>query len=356
MARPAPGGRTGATPARRQAGLARRRRSSGKIEVFRPQNDTDAAPRSAAHRPNLYALLPFRPIRAVWLFALLAGAVTLSGCGVLWSRHKVARLPQIPLKSATLQQLVAQLDHEATSIHTLDAKVLLMASTGGPRSGTVTEYKDIVAYLLVRKPAYIRLLGQFSIFGTVFDMASNGQTFRLSIPPKNQFFVGHNDVIPEHVKNPLEKLRPQVILDALLINPILPGQQVAAMNDFSVARAQYTMLVLSPGADGVAHVVRKIVFSRYDLEPKEEVVYEANGSVATDVQFGEFVPVEGIPFPAQIVIHRPLDEYSIRMLVQHITFNRPLSPEQFVLRPPAGSKIIHLSANGPAAAAVQGGR
>lgn len=301
-------------------------------------------------------LLAFRPIRVLWLLPLLAGVMALTGCGVLWSRHKVARLPQIPLKSATLQQLVARLDDEANGIHTVDAKLLLMASTGGPRSGAVTEYHDIVAYLLVRKPAYIRLLGQFSIFGTVFDMVSNGQTFELSIPPKNQFFVGHNDVVPQHVKNPLEKLRPQVILDALLINPIRPGQQVAAMNDFSEARAQYTLLVLSPGNGGIDHVVRKIIFSRYDLQPREEVIYQPDGAVATDVQFGEFVPVQGIPFPSQIVIRRPQDEYSIRMLMQRVTFNRPLQPSQFTMQPPPGSHIIHLSANPGAMEAAQGRR
>ncbi len=283
--------------------------------------------------------------------------MALGGCGVFWSRHRVARLPQIPLKSATLSQLVQRVNDLANRIQTLDAKLLLVASTGGPRSGSVIEYKDIVAYLLVRKPADIRLLGQFSIFGTVFDMVSNGQTFQLSIPPKNEFFLGHNNVIPKHVKNPLEKLRPQVILDALLINPILPGQQVAAMNDQSELRAQYTLLVLAPGANSVDRLVRKVVFSRYDLEPREEVIYEPSGAVATVVQFGEFVPVQGIPFPSQIVIRRPQDEYSIRMLMQHVTLNQPLRASQFTLRPPPGSHIVHLSANTMSAgAAGPGGR
>lgn len=282
--------------------------------------------------------------------------MALTGCGVLWSRHRVARIPQIPLKSATLPQLVARLNRIANAIHTLNAKLLLMASTGGPRTGTVIEYKDITAFLLVRKPADIRLLGQFSIFGTVFDMASNGRSFKLSIPPKGEFFVGEDNVIPKHVKNPLEKLRPQVILDALLINPIVPGQQVAAMNDNSEIRAQYSLLVLDPGQGGVDHIVRKIVFSRYDLEPREEVIYQPDGSVATIVEYGEFNPVNGIPFPSQIVIRRPQDEYSIRMLMQQVRLNQPLRSSQFQLHAPAGSHIIHLSANPPAGAHAVGQR
>ena len=39
-------------------------------------------------------------------------------------------------------------------------------------------------------------------------MVSDGNEFKLSIPAKNKFYVGHNDVV-KPASNPLENLRPQ---------------------------------------------------------------------------------------------------------------------------------------------------
>ena len=47
----------------------------------------------------------------------------------------------------------------------------------------------------------------------IFDMVSDGQTFRIFIPSKNQFLVGSN-ALDRTAKSPIENLRPQHILDA----------------------------------------------------------------------------------------------------------------------------------------------
>lgn len=297
------------------------------------------------------------PIRVgAGLLSVWALVFAATGCGVLWSRHKVAKLPNLPMQTATLSQLVEVLNRQADSIRTVNAKVLLMASTGGERSGSITKYHEVQAYLLIRKPADIRLLGQFSIFGTIFDMASNGSNFELSIPSKGEFFTGRNDVIPSEVKNPLEKLRPQVILQALLINPIEPGQQVTAMNDNAETKAEYDVLVLAPDRDGLERLVRKVTFSRYDLLPRQQVIYQPDGTVATRADYGEFVNYDGIPFPSQVLIERPEEEYSIRMIMQSVTFNKSLNDGQFLLKQPAGTRLIPLSKIALPAASTSGGR
>ncbi len=279
----------------------------------------------------------------ILVILLLASAVTSTGCGLFWHKRKVARLPRIPMRTATLPQLVSILNSGANRIRTLNAKLTLVASTGGDKTGTVTEYRDINAYLLVRKPQDIRLIGQFSIVGTLFDMASDGNQFELSIPPQSKFITGLNNVIPAQVKNPLERLRPQIILQALLINPIAPNEVVAAMNDNADTKALYDVLVFNPPQNGVSRLVRRISFSRFDLLPRRQLIYDDHGNVATEASYGEFMTVQGIAFPKVIVIQRPQEQYSIKLRIEKLKLNQPLPRNRFVLRQPSGYTLIRLS-------------
>jgi hypothetical protein len=249
--------------------------------------------------------------------------------------------------------LIAILNREANAINTLSAKIDLVASTGGAHSGEVTDYHDITAYLLVRKPENIRLIGQLPIVGTLFDMASNGQQFELNIPGRNRFYVGQNNVVPKQTKNPLERLRPQVILQALLINPIPPGSHVIAMHDDSDVRAEYSLVVESETppdrADGVYidHVRRKVTFSRYDLLPKEQLIYDTDGNVATRAQYSHFQTVSGVEIPWELDIERPAEEYSIHFTIMQITLNTQLADDKFTIQAPQGSQVVRVSETNP---------
>ncbi len=105
----------------------------------------------------------------------------------------------------------------------MQATVDIDTSVGGAQKGTITDYKEISGYVLVRKPAMLRMIGLLPIVRTTaFDMVSDGQDFKLWIPPKNRFVEGRNDVETANPKQPLENLRPQHIYDALLLREISP--------------------------------------------------------------------------------------------------------------------------------------
>ena len=73
------------------------------------------------------------------------------------------------------------------------------------------------------------MIGLFPLVrNKAFDMVSDGDEFKLSIPPKSKFYVGHNDVA-RPVLNPLENLRPSVIYNALLIPEINGTDQIAVL-------------------------------------------------------------------------------------------------------------------------------
>src|SRR5215472_5845953 len=155
---------------------------------------------------------------AILLLALFAGE---TGC-LFRTRTVEMRTSTAKLENATRQQLVDQINAEASKIRTLNATVNIATSVGGERKGKVTEYEEIRGYILVRKPDMLRMIGLFPIVrNKAFDMVSQGDQFKLSIPARNKFYVGHNNLV-HPAANPLENLRPQVIYNALLLPEIDP--------------------------------------------------------------------------------------------------------------------------------------
>ena len=101
---------------------------------------------------------------------------------------------------------------------------------GGAKKGHVTDYKEIRGYVLARKPAMLHMIGLLPIVRTTaFDMVSDGEQFKLWIPPKNRFVIGNNEMQAHNPDQPMENIRPQDIYDALLIRPIDPEHEIAVL-------------------------------------------------------------------------------------------------------------------------------
>jgi len=277
----------------------------------------------------------------------------LSGC--LFRSYRVeSRISRAPLKQATEAELIDRINSQASEIKSLSATVDISTSVGGWTKGKITQYQSISGYILVRKPQMLRMIGLLPIVrNRAFDMVSNGQTFELSIPPKNRFIVGRNDVISHNANQPLEDLRPQHILDALLLREIDPSDEIAVLENSyetvpdpkkknrELQQPDYVITVIHRG-DAGWYLSRKIIFSRADLEPHQQVIYDKNGYIASDVKYANFTNHEGIDFPSQINIWRPQEEYSIDLNVQKLALNQPMTAEQFVLQQPAGAQVVRL--------------
>jgi hypothetical protein len=105
----------------------------------------------------------------------------------------------------------------------------------------------------------------------------------------------------------------------------------------------YEVLVIRKRADGDPYLSRKIVFSRVDLLPNRQIVYDENGNQATDSLYGEYKNYNGLNFPSKIEIRRPQEEYDITMSVLKLQLNEPLGNDKFVLDQPPGADVIHLN-------------
>lgn len=301
----------------------------------------------------------------IQLALLLAVVAPLSGC-LFRSRKPKVLMSTAQLQSATFEQLVSKIDDQAAKMQTLSATVDLAGSTGGSKKGKITDYQEIKGYILLRTPDTLRMIGLFPIVrNRAFDMVSNGETFKLWVPPKNKFYVGRNDVINPNSKQPLENLRPQHILDALLLRQIEPKTEIAVLEQGNetvldpkthkdVLQPDYVIDVIRKSDKGW-FLSRKIYFNRIDLQPHRQVVYDKNGNVATDASYENFKDYSGVQFPTIIHIFRPQEEYAVTLTIEKMTMNQPLTEEQFALNQPAGAQVVRLDGtNGTAANAGPG--
>jgi outer membrane lipoprotein-sorting protein len=282
------------------------------------------------------------------------GVLLFSGSGcLLRSRPVPIRMSSAPLQSATREELVKSVDDMASKINTMNATVDIDASTGGSKKGKITEYQEIRGYLLAEKPNYLRMIGLLPIVRTkAFDMVSNGDTFKLSVPPKNRFIVGHNDITKPSTST-LENLRPQHISDALMLHEVDPKDEIAVLEGSSeiiqdpktkrdVEQPNYILDIIRRAPNDDWYLARKLYFNRTTLLPYRQVVYDHNGFVATDATYDDFKPINGMQFPNMIRIWRPQEEYTITLHIIKLDLNKPMTPEQFALDQPPGSTLINL--------------
>jgi Domain of unknown function (DUF4292) len=297
-----------------------------------------------------------------WALTLLLGLLPTAGC-LFRTRPVEETYSHAPLREASQPALIDGLSQQSEKIRSLQATVDIDTSAGGVKKGHVTDYKEIRGYVLARKPAMLHMIGLLPIVRTTaFDMVSNGEEFKLWIPPKNRFVVGRNDVQTHDADQPMESIRPQDIYDALLVQPINPEHEIAVLENSEeilhdskghrVLQEDYELIVIRRKGESEGVLSRKIVFSRTDLQPHRQYIYDDQGKLVTDARYAGYKDYDGVSFPSRIEIFRPQEEYDITLNILKLEMNKPLRDDQFALEQPPGAEVVHLdhpqsSAAGP---------
>ena len=273
------------------------------------------------------------------------------GC-LFHTRPVEEQYSKAPLKEASQQGLIDSINQQAEAISTLKATVDIDSSAGGIKKGHVTDYKEIRGYVLAKKPDALHMIGLMPfVRTTAFDMVSDGQDFKLWIPPKNKFVVGENRYAAPNPDQPMENIRPQNIYEALLIRHIDPNNEIAVLENgyetlhdskgHRVLQDDYELTVIKK-TDGGWILARKVIFGRTDLKPHQQFIYSDDGKVATDAKYAEYKDYDGFSYPSRIEIYRPQEEYDITLNMLKVEINAPLKDEQFVLQQPPGAQVVHL--------------
>ena len=138
--------------------------------------------------------------------------------------------------------LIAAIERQYNAIRDFSATVDMTPALGSAEKSKITEYKDVTGYILFRKPAYVRIIGLYPVVRSkAFDMVSNGTDFRLYLPGKNRFLVGRN-AISTPSANKLENLRPEHILEALLVKPLDTAHDKLMMENLTDEQNAYYIL------------------------------------------------------------------------------------------------------------------
>jgi hypothetical protein len=257
-------------------------------------------------------------------------------------------------KEATEEDLVDRYNTLARNVKALDATVELKTTTGSAYNGVINEYHEVKAFVLAARPSYMRMIGQVPVVGkTIFDMASDGRTFEVSIPPRNKFLEGPV-ALTRQSDNPIENLRPQHLTEALLWPEILKEESVLIEEANDQSGRYYVLTVLRGGYK--TEILRKVWFDRADLNMVRLESYGPKGVLLSDVRYSDWQPVDASApgtssaaggntvqeYPRNIHIDRTRNEYQLNMSIKKIALNEPLGADRFTLAPPAGVEIVHV--------------
>ena len=131
---------------------------------------------------------------------------------------------------------------------------------GSPVNGRRTKERQADHFDLIPRnhppaePGSLRVNVRLPVVGTTaLDMATEGQTFTLWIPTRNEAFEGPNTVTKDS-QNPLENLRPSVFSDTLLLSCVSPDDLVTLTSETKtqldakakhlIAQPDYDLMVL----------------------------------------------------------------------------------------------------------------
>ncbi|MGA2149157.1 MAG: DUF4292 domain-containing protein [Bryobacteraceae bacterium] len=286
--------------------------------------------------------MPFRPARnAIWLSFLVFGLL-FSGSSCAIRRRVISRQggnPAQKLQVAGESILLETIAREYRAVHDFSATVDMVPALGTAEKNHITEYKDVRAYILFRKPGFIRIIGLYPVVRSkAFDMTSDGAAFKLYVPSRNAFVMGKNDIV-QPSPNKLENLRPQHFVDALLVRPVdLKTERVLLENLTDEDQATYIIHVIHEQNQQL-QLLRTVWFNRTNLHISRQLIFDDKGNILTDARYSEWKLYDNVPFPKHIEINRPQDEYGVVIDLVKMDINKGVSDDKFVLEQPAGTTL-----------------
>jgi len=273
----------------------------------------------------------------------------LTGC--FWHTRRVprAKMP-VNVLTATPQQLVRIIDQQYEAVNAMFAQVTFTATEGGSLKGSVRTITPFSGYIFIRKPESLRVIGYLPVVHSpAFDMASDGKTFKLWIPPKNEAIEGTNTVSEESA-NSFENMRPYMFFDSLLIPRIGPDDLLTVTGDSNTVvdpktkkleiEPEYLLTVESRQDHSSLLLVHRVIhFSRTTLLPSEEDIYDQNGQIQTQALYGPRQIYGTELFPGTITLRWPLQQQQILITIEKLKMNPPVTNDEFEVKIPGGANI-----------------
>jgi hypothetical protein len=255
--------------------------------------------------------------------------------------------------STSLDTMANQLATRYDAMQTFNAGVEISATTGGGLQGKEVQTLSFAGYILMRKPEFLRVLLLVPVVRTqALDLVSDGQNFKLYIPPRKRAIVGSNTLTTTS-KNGLENLRPDVFFDSMFIQGPEQDEIMSMTTDIRVIESgkkkqdlieepAYALQILKRPEGTQARTLRVIHINSTDLLPYQQDIYDKDGHVVTKAYYSNYTYYGTTPYPSKIIIERPRDHYSLTVLITKLALNGHFDDDQFELKIPEGIAIETL--------------
>ena len=286
--------------------------------------------------------------------AALLLPLMLSGCFMLSTTRRLP-VPKAPAITQTVapEELVARINQRWDALDSLNATVEIQASVMKSKEGLARDYTTIRGIILIRKPAMLRVYGRVPVIGTrAFDMVSDGTNFTLYIPSKIKAIKGSNSLKKKSL-NQMENMRPGFFFDAMVVRGLEKDDYYSVTADtetvedaakkhlYTVPEYVLSITRRAPGSQKEIPV-RVVTFSRDNLQPYQQDIYDTEGNLETQVIYTEYKNFGASLYPSKVTIKRPLEEYQIVLTVEKVVENMTLTDDQFVVKIPAGTAMQQL--------------
>lgn len=192
-------------------------------------------------------------------------------------------------------------------------------------------YRNARGALVARRPDWIRTnLETPGGIAVVYDMVSDGEAFQVHFPWKNEVYEGRNQMT-ELSENRVENIRPQHILDAIMLQPVDPDSQML-LDVETYGRSGYQVLhEVAPDEHGGLRIRRKFWFGRDNLQLSRLMVLDDRTELVTDAWYRSWREDNGLPYPEFIRIERPQDGYTLQIRIVRPGLNAEVPDSSFEL-------------------------
>jgi outer membrane lipoprotein-sorting protein len=282
-------------------------------------------------------------VEAIFRVAMACAAgVAFAGCGA--HNVQMAKAPSnASLQTASKSDLVAKYNQLAESIKSINAGVSMQFTGGSAYTGVAKQYPHVNGFILAQKPEMVRVIGQAPVISTkIFDMVSDGKTFSVYVPSKQEFLTGPASA-SGHSDKATENLRPQHLLEAIFWRAIPATEPTLLEQATDAGTGDYVLTVIARGENAADwKITRKIWFERVGMTMARIQTFGDNGQIESDIRYAGWGPFGDVQYPKQIQVDRPNDGYELTITVTKLTANETLQASSFVLAQPEGAKLIHV--------------
>jgi outer membrane lipoprotein-sorting protein len=286
-------------------------------------------------------------------FAVLLPLILATGCSYILPTRRKLPVPRGPAVTQTVtpDDLVRELNARWDAVSSFTATVEIQATELKTNEGVAKDFPSCRGFIVMQKPKMLRVAGTY--FGKrIFDMASDGNTFTMVIPPKSLAFEGSN-AAKGTSPNPMYNLRPDFFFDALMVHGVDPEDSYSRTADTETMESADKKHLLSvpeyilnitrhnPGSRNDLPV-RVITIHREDLLPYQQDLYDKDGNLETEVSYSRYADFNGNRYPSVVTIKRPIEGIQLVLTVERVVDNPKLTEDQFAVKIPDGAKVEHL--------------